>query len=70
MTGRIYTAGHQVFDLPALLSWRITHTGSVPCDSFSVSFVYHKDMAPVLKTAAGFAAFENGELMLNPICDE
>ena len=32
------------YDLPALLEWNITHTGSVPCDCFSVSFLFQKDM--------------------------
>lgn len=40
MKGRIYTADHKIYELPPLLSWRITHTGTVPCDSFSVTFVY------------------------------
>ena len=59
-----------MFQLPPLLSWRVTHTGSVPCDSFSVSFVYQKEMAEALKLAAGFAAEENGTVMLRAIVDE
>ena len=53
-----------MFQLPPLLSWRVTHTGTVPCDSFSVTFVYQKEMAEVLALAAGFAAAEKGETML------
>ena len=56
MTGRIFTADHQVYDLPPLLEWNVKHTGSVPCDSWSVTAVYQAEMAPVLKMAAGFAA--------------
>ena len=48
MTGQLFTADHHVYDLPALLEWNITHTGSVPCDCFSVSFLFQKDMLPVL----------------------
>lgn len=59
-----------MFTLPPLLSWRITHTGSVPCDSFSVTFVYQKEMARALKMAAGFAAEENGTVMLRAVVDE
>lgn len=70
MTGRLYTADHRMYGLPPLLSWRVTHTGTVPCDSFSVTFLYQKEMAPVLKMAAGFAAEENGEVMLRAIVDE
>lgn len=70
MTGRIYTADHRIYDLPPLLSWRVVHTGSVPCDSFSVTFLYDKEMAPVLRTAAGFAAVNGGEIMLRGVVDE
>ena len=70
MTGKLYTADHQIFALPPLLSWRVTHTGTVPCDSFSVTFVYQKEMAQALKTAAGFVAEEKGEVMLRAVVDE
>ena len=70
MTGRIFTADHQVYDLPALLEWNVTLTGTVPCDSFSVTFLYQKEMAEPLHLAAGFAAIENGEVMLRGIVDE
>lgn len=70
MTGTLYTADHQMFRLPPLLSWRVTHTGTVPCDSFSVTFVYQKEMAEVLARAAGFAAEEDGTVVLRAIVDE
>jgi hypothetical protein len=70
VTGKLYTADHQIFALPPLLSWRVTHTGTVPCDSFSVTFVYQKEMAQALKTAAGFVAEEEGEVMLRAVVDE
>lgn len=70
MTGRIYTADHQMFLLPPLLSWRVIHTGGVPCDSFSVTFLYRKEMAQALKMAAGFTAEDNGAVMLRAIVDE
>lgn len=70
MTGRIYTADHHIYDLPPLLSWRVTHTGTVPCDSFSVTFVYQREMAQALSMAAGFAAVENGGVMLRAVVDE
>ena len=59
-----------MFELPPLLSWRVTHTGTVPCDSFSVTFVYQKEMAETLRLAAGFTAEENGTVMLRAIVDE
>lgn len=70
MTGKLYTADHQIFELPALLSWRITHTGTVPCDSFSVTFIYQKEMDRPLAMAAGFVAEEQGTAMLRAIVDE
>ena len=36
MTGRVETAGGKVYELPALLEWRLRRTGGVPCDSFRV----------------------------------
>ena len=70
MTGRIFTSDHHVYDLPALLEWNVTHTASVPCDSYSVTFLYRKEMAEVLHLAAGFAAMQGGETMLRGIVDE
>lgn len=49
MTGRIFTADHHVYDLPQPLAWTVTHTGSVPCDSYSMTVLYEADMAPVLR---------------------
>ena len=70
MTGRIFTADHHAYDLPALLEWNVTHTGGVPCDSYSVTFLYRKEMAEPLHMAAGFAAIQNGETVLRGIVDE
>lgn len=70
MTGRIFTAEHQVYDLPPLLNWNVRHTGTVPCDSWSVTTVYQPEMLPVLRMAAGFAAIENGTTQLRGIVDE
>nr|WP_325196896.1 hypothetical protein [uncultured Oscillibacter sp.] len=70
MTGRIFTSDHRVFDLPVPLAWNVTHTGTVPCDSYSITFLYENTMAEVLHLAAGFAAIENGVTMLRGIVDE
>ena len=70
MTGRIFTSDHKVYELPVLLSWNVTHTGSVPCDSYSVTFLYQKEMAPILRLAAGFIGMENGEIAARGIVDE
>lgn len=66
----LYTADHHVYELPPLLEWNVRHTGTVPCDSWSVTAVYRPEMAPVLKMAAGFAAVEDGQTQLRGIVDE
>lgn len=70
MTGRIFTADHRIYDLPPLLSWRVTHTGGVPCDSYAVTFLYQAEMAPVLRRAAGFIGFDGGRLAARGIVDD
>ena len=70
MTGRIFTSDHQIYDLPSLLSWTVTHTGTVPCDSYSVTFLYDVKMATILPLAAGFIGFENGQLVARGIVDD
>ena len=70
MTGRIFTSDHRTYDLPELLSWEVVHTGSVPCDSFSVTFLYDRSMAEALRLAAGFTAIYQGKTALRAIVDE
>ena len=71
MRGRIITSDHRVFELPALLRWNLTYTGSVPCDSYTVTCVYDRTMAEPLHLAAGFLALdEDGRLLLRGIVDE
>ena len=70
MTGRIFTSDHKVYDLPALLAWNVVHTGGVPCDSFTVTFLYDKEMAPILRKAAGFMGLEQGQIVARGIVDE
>ena len=70
MTGQIITADHRTYTLPPLLEWNVTHTGTVPCDSFTVTFPFDPAMAGPLHLAAGFLALEGGEVMLRGIVDE
>ena len=48
----------------------MTHTGGVPCDSYAVTFLYRPEMAPVLRMAAGFIGFENGQMAARGIVDD
>ena len=70
MTGRIFTSDHKVYELPVLLEWNVVHTGGVPCDSYSVKFLYDREMAPVLQRAAGFIGLEKGQVVARGIVDE
>ena len=70
MTGRIITCRHEIYELPELLEWTVVHTGSVPCDTYSVTFLYDNTMAEQLHLAAGFLAMEGGEVMLRGVVDE
>lgn len=70
MTGTIITSTHRTYQLPELLAWNVVHTGTVPCDSYCVTFAYDRDMAEPLRLAAGFLARERGEVMLRGIVDE
>ena len=71
MRGRIITSSHRVYDLPVLLRWNMTYTGSVPCDSYTVTCVYDKTMAEPLHLAAGFLALgEDDQVLLRGIVDE
>ena len=70
MTGRIMTSDHRTFDLPPLTSWTVTHTGTVPCDSYTVTCPYDGGMADVLRMTAGFLGLEGGRVMLRATVDE
>jgi len=70
VTGRIFTSNHKIYDLPPLLSWTVVHTGTVPCDSYAVQFLYEPEMAPVLRLAAGFMGLEQGRIVARGIVDD
>ena len=48
MKGTIITCRHETLELPVLLAWKVVHTGTVPCDSYTVTFLYDKSMAEPL----------------------
>lgn len=70
MRGRIITCDHRTFDLPPLTAWKVTYTGTVPCDSYSVTFPYEPEMAEALHLAAGFLAMDGETVLLRAIVDE
>lgn len=70
MRGQLITSDHKTYDLPGLLAWKLTYTGGVPCDCFTVTFPYDSAMAQPLHLAAGFTALQAGEVLLRGIVDE
>lgn len=70
MRGRLFTCDHKVYDLPPLLEWTVVHTGGVPCDSYSVTFLFDREQMPYLEKAAGFMGIENGRIVSRGIVDE
>ena len=55
--------------LPTLLSWTLTYTGGVPCDSMTICCPYDASMAEVLPDATRFAALRDGAVMLRGVVD-
>ena len=51
MKGYLTTCDGAQFELPTLLKWEFSYTGSVPCDSFTLRCAYEPAMAEVLRRA-------------------
>lgn len=70
MKGYITTCDGEEYELPTLLRWEFSYTGSVPCDSFSLESLYSPEMAETLRRAVRFTAREDGETAFTGIVDE
>lgn len=70
MTGQFVTCEGKRWELPPLLEWRITRTGGVPCDDFSVTCVCTAELPDQLSQAVEFLAYEDGKLLLRGFVDE
>lgn len=57
------------YGLPILIRWDLEYTGSVPCDSMTVTCLYDAGMAEILPKATRFTAYRDGEIMLRGIVD-
>ena len=53
MKGYLTTCDGAQFELPTLLKWEFSYTGSVPCDSFTLRCAYEPAMAEVLRRERG-----------------
>jgi|GEM_PF-216911 len=60
MKGYLTTCDGAQFELPTLLKWEFSYTGSVPCDSFTLRCAYEPAMAETLRRAVRFTAREDG----------
>ena len=69
LTMELTTWAGSTYQLPVLLSWSLTYTGSVPCDSMTACCPYDDSMAEVLPAAIRFAALQDGEVMLRGVID-
>lgn len=69
LTMELTTWDGRSYRLPVLLSWCLTYTGGVPCDSMTASCPYDKSMAEMLPDATRFTGFQDGEIMLRGVID-
>lgn len=70
MKGYITTCSGERFELPTLLRWEFSYTGSVPCDSFAVCCPYEAAMAETLRRAVRFTAQEGESVEFAGVIDE
>ena len=52
MKGYLTTCDGVQYELPTLLKWEFSYTGSVPCDSFTLRCAYEPAMAETLGRCA------------------
>lgn len=70
MKGYLTTCDGVKYELPTLLKWEFSYTGSVPCDSFTLRCAYEPAMAETLRRAVRFTAKEDGAVEFAGIVDE
>ena len=69
LTMELTTWDGKSYRLPILLSWTLTYTAGVPCDSMTACCPYDTSMAEVLPDATRFAALRDGAVMLRGVVD-
>ncbi len=69
LTMELTTWDGKSYRLPILLSWTLTYTAGVPCDSMTACCLYDDSMADVLPAATRFTASQDGEIMLRGVID-
>ena len=69
MTMYLETYDGGLYQLPILIRWDLTYTGSVPCDSIAVTCLYDESMSDVLPKATRFTVYQDGKTMLRGVVD-
>ena len=69
LTMELTTWDGKSYRLPILLSWTLTYTAGVPCDSMTACCPYDDSMADVLPAATRFTASQDCEIMLRGVID-
>lgn len=69
LTMELTTWDGKSYRLPILLSWTLTYTAGVPCDSMTACCPYDDSMADMLPAATRFTASQDGEIMLRGVID-
>ena len=57
------------YQLPMLVEWELTYTGSVPCDSMAVTCLYDQGMSAALPKVIRFTAQADGAVTLRGVVD-
>lgn len=57
------------YQLPMLVEWELTYTGSVPCDSMAVTCLYDQGMGAALPKAVRFTVQADGAVTLRGVVD-
>lgn len=70
MRGYIYDKTGASVALPELTAFDLTHTALGGSDAFAVECVYDAAMAPALRNACRFRAFDGGEAVFTGVVDE
>lgn len=70
MTGYIKYCSGERYELPQLISWRMSYGIGEPCDAFEVCCVYTEALAGKLKDACGFFGEHDGKRVFTGVIDE
>lgn len=70
MVGYLTSYTGETSELPALLSWDVSHGLGSPCDAFEISFLYDTAMLQTLSGAVRFRGEHEGTTVFSGVVDE